>query len=32
LDRSLLGKVYLVALYDRTLSQSEIEQNLNAGY
>ena len=31
LDRSYLGKIFLVALYDRVLSNTEIQQNFNAG-
>jgi hypothetical protein len=31
LDRSWLGKIHLVAIYDRVLSAPEIEQNFGAG-
>ena len=31
LDRSYLGKIFLVALYDRVLTETEIQQNFNAG-
>ena len=31
LDRPYLGEIFLVAIYDRVISDAEIQQNFNAG-
>ncbi|MEN9638322.1 MAG: hypothetical protein RLZZ262_190, partial [Bacteroidota bacterium] len=32
MDRSWLGKIYLIAMYNQDFDQNEVNQNLNAGY